>query len=183
LSSGKDTLSVKTVRRRKRVAKQTGRRFRRRVHVGAEDASLTGVAGVAVVAEFVEKLDVVGVFDRWIGPIKQRARGVSAGQLLVGLAQSQLLGGDALVALDRQRRDTAAAELSAVPGIPSTSASSPTAPASSASSAPSSPNSTTNGPRCAATSAWTSSAEPASPGPHPPDTPPLKEVTTTATTA
>ncbi len=57
-----------------------------------------------------------------IGSIKKRARGVSAGEILVGLAQSQLLGGDALVALDRQRQDVAAAELSAVPGIASTTA-------------------------------------------------------------
>jgi hypothetical protein len=47
---------------------------------------------------------------------------VSAGQLLVALAQSQLLGADALVALDRQRRDVVATELSAVPGLASTTA-------------------------------------------------------------
>lgn len=40
----------------------------------------------------------------------------------MGLAQSQLLGGDALVALDRQRADVAATELSAVPAIPATTA-------------------------------------------------------------
>jgi len=38
------------------------------------------------------------------------------------MAQSQLLGGEALVALDRQRRDVAAVELSAVPAIPATTA-------------------------------------------------------------
>ncbi len=36
----------------------------------------------------------------------------------MGLAQSQLLGGDALVALDRQRADVATTELSATPATP-----------------------------------------------------------------
>jgi hypothetical protein len=89
---------------------------------GAPDGSLTGSSGVAAVAELVERLGVVGVLDRHVGPIKVRDRGVSAGQLLVALAQSQLLGGDALVALDRQRADTAAGLLSAVPGVPATTA-------------------------------------------------------------
>ncbi len=107
-------MSVKRVRRRTRR--------RKRVSIGAPDPSLTATSGVAAVAEFVDKLDVVGTFDRGIGSIKQRARGLGAGELLVGMAQSQLLGGDALVALDRQRVDVAAAELSAVPGIASTTA-------------------------------------------------------------
>lgn len=112
--SGKDTLSVKRVRR--------CRRFRKQVQVGAPDASLTATSGVAAVAEFCDKLDVVATFDRSIGSIKKRARGLTGGQLLVGMAQSQLLGGDALVALDRQREDVAAVELSATPGIASTTA-------------------------------------------------------------
>jgi len=62
------------------------------------------------------------MFDRGVGSIKQRNRGASGGELLVALAQSQLLGGDALVTLDRQRQDIAARELSAVPGIASTTA-------------------------------------------------------------
>jgi hypothetical protein len=109
---------VKSVRGRDRGRKQV----RRRVRIGVPDPSLTATSGVVAVAEFVVKLGVVGIFDRAVGTIKQRARGVSAGELLVGLAQSQLLGGDALVALDRQRQDVAATELSAVPGIASTTA-------------------------------------------------------------
>ena len=97
-------------------------RSRKRVQVGAPDPSLTAVSGVAALGEFLDKLDVVGTFDRGIGSIKTRARGATAGELLVGLAQSQLLGGDALVALDRQRKDVAAVELSAVPVIPATTA-------------------------------------------------------------
>jgi hypothetical protein len=82
--SGKVTLSVKRVRRRGRV--------RKHVRIGAPDPSLTAPSGVAAIAEFVDKLDVVGRFDRGIGAIKKRDRGASAGELLVGLAQSQLLG-------------------------------------------------------------------------------------------
>ena len=107
-------MSVKRVRRRGRV--------RKRVRIGEPDSSLTAASGVAALAKFIDKLDVVRLFDRGIGSIKKRARGVTAGELLVGMAQSQLLDGDALVALDRQRGDTAAVELCAVPGIPATTA-------------------------------------------------------------
>lgn len=105
---------MKRVRRRGRV--------RKRVRIGAPDPSLTATSGVAAVGEFVDKLDVVARFDRGIGSIKKRDRGASAGELLVGLAQSQLLGANALVALDRQRADVAAVELSAVPVLASTTA-------------------------------------------------------------
>lgn len=105
---------MKRIRRRGRA--------RKRVRIGAPDPSLTATSGVAAVAEFVDKLDVVGRFDRGIGAIKKRDRGASAGELLVGLAQSQLLGTDALVGLDRQRADVAAGELSAVPVLASTTA-------------------------------------------------------------
>jgi hypothetical protein len=107
-------LSVKTIRGRGR-----GRKC---VQIGAPDPSLTAFSGVAAVGEFVDRLGVVSIFDRGIGSIKQRDRGVTAGELLVGMAQSQLLGGDALVSLDRQRADAAASVLSAVPPIPSTTA-------------------------------------------------------------
>ncbi|MBA2473040.1 MAG: IS1380 family transposase [Pseudonocardiales bacterium] len=98
------------------------RRAGKQVWVGAPDRSLTATSGVAALAEFVDRLRVVDTFDRGIGVIKKRARGVTAGELLVAMAQSQLLGGDALVALDRQREDVAATELSAVPGLASTTA-------------------------------------------------------------
>lgn len=109
---------MKSVRRGKSVRK----RGRQRVQIGAPDPSLTGASGVAAVAEFIEALDVVGRFDRGIGSVKKRERGATAGELLVGMAQSQLLGADALVGLDRQRTDAAASELSAVPVLASTTA-------------------------------------------------------------
>src|SRR3954454_11847782 len=65
-----------------------GRRGRRRVRIGAPDRSLTPVSGMVVVTELVERLDVIGRLDTAIGPIKQRRRGHSGGQLLVGMAAS-----------------------------------------------------------------------------------------------
>ena len=91
------------------------------MRIGAPDGSLTGSAGVAALAELIDRLGVVGLLDEHIGPIKARDRGVTGGQLLVAMAQSQLLGGDALVDLDRQRGD-AARLLSAVPSPASTTA-------------------------------------------------------------
>lgn len=113
---------MKRVRRGRSTRKQHRKHGRRRVRIGAPDPSLTATSGVAAVAEFVAKLDVVARFDRGIGPLKKRERGASAGELLVGMAQSQLLGADALVSLDRQRADVAAVELSAVPVLASTTA-------------------------------------------------------------
>ena len=107
-------MSVKRVRRRRRGPK--------RVRIGVADPSLTGLSGVAAVAEFAGKLDLVGTLDRGIGPIKWRDRGASGGQVLVAVAQSQLLGADGLVGLDRQRLDPAMTWLSAVPALPATTA-------------------------------------------------------------
>jgi hypothetical protein len=94
------------------------------VSFGRPDVSLTGSAGVAALAELVDRFGVVEVLDEHVGAIKQRDRGVTAGQLLVALAQCQLLGGHGLVALDHQRPDVAWQWLSAVPGVPSTTAAS-----------------------------------------------------------
>jgi hypothetical protein len=86
--------------------------------------SLTGSAGVTVLAGLVDRFRVVEVLDGHVGAIKQRDRGVTGGQLLVALAQCQLLGGHGLVAVDHQRPDAAWLWLSAVPGVPSTTAAS-----------------------------------------------------------
>lgn len=91
---------------------------------GASDRSLTGSAGVLVLAELVERLAVVPTLDAAVGPIKTRDRGVSGGQLLVALAQCQLLDGTFLAALDEQRQDVAAQLLSAVPAVPARTANS-----------------------------------------------------------
>jgi hypothetical protein len=93
-----------------------------RVRVGAPDPSLTGNAGMAVVSELLDKLDVIGLLDAAIGPIKQRNRGFGAGELLAGLASAQLAGEDFLVGLDRQRADAAGQALAPVAGLASTTA-------------------------------------------------------------
>jgi hypothetical protein len=93
------------------------------VRIGAPDASLTPVSGVVAVAELADRLGMVAALDEAVGGIKQRDRGLSAGGLLLALAQAQMLGGDLLVSLDRRRDDLVGEALSVVP----TPASTPTA--------------------------------------------------------
>jgi hypothetical protein len=74
------------------------------------------------VSELCERLDVTGWLDAAIGPIKQRRRGHTAGEVLVGIAAAQLAGEDFLVGLDRQRADRAGQQLAPVPGLAATTA-------------------------------------------------------------
>ena len=74
------------------------------------------------VAELMDRLGIIEALDTGIGPIKARARGVTGGELVAGLAQCQLLDGKFVAALDRHRADTAAQMLSAVPAVASTTA-------------------------------------------------------------
>jgi len=92
------------------------------VRVGAPDPSLTPVSGMAAVTELVDRLGMVGLLDAAIGPIKARDRGFTGGQLLVGMAATQLAGEDFLVGLDRQRADVAGQLLAPVSGLSSTTA-------------------------------------------------------------
>jgi len=101
----------------KRIAGVAGR-----VRIGAPDPSLTSASGVVAVAELAGRLGVVQALDEAVGPIKQRDRGLTAGQLLLAMAQTQMLGGDFLSSLDRRRADTAGELLSAVPTPASTTA-------------------------------------------------------------
>src|SRR3954454_3961286 len=77
---------------------------------------------MVAVTELVERLDVIGRLDAAIGPIKQRRRGHTGGQLLVGIAAVQLAGEGFLVGLDRQRTDLAGQQLAPVPGLAATTA-------------------------------------------------------------
>jgi hypothetical protein len=97
-------------------------RLRRRVRVGAPDPWLTPVSGMAAVTELVSQLGMIKLLDAAIGAIKTRDRGLSDGQLLVGMATAQLAGEDFLVGLDRQRADAAGQVLAPVPGLSSTTA-------------------------------------------------------------
>ncbi len=92
------------------------------MRIGAPDRSLTPVAGMVAVTELVERLDVIGRLDAAIGPIKQRRRGHTAAELLVGIAAAQLAGEDFLVGLDRQRADGAGQHLVPVPDLAATTA-------------------------------------------------------------
>ena len=91
-------------------------RLRQRVRVGAPDPSLTQYSGMAAVTELVDRLAMIKLLDVAIGPIKERDRGFSGGELLVGMAYAQLVGEDFLVGLDRYRADVAGQVLAAVPG-------------------------------------------------------------------
>ncbi|MFZ5852408.1 MAG: IS1380 family transposase [Actinomycetota bacterium] len=82
-----------------------GGRGRRRVRLGAPDASLTGFAGLVVLDELVGRLGVVAALDAGVGRIKTRRRGLTGGQLLVGVASAQLTGAAWLSGLDRLRAD------------------------------------------------------------------------------
>ena len=99
-----------------------GRVRRARVQVGAPDESLTRFSGLIAVTELVERLDVIGRLDAAIGSLKQRRRGHTAGEVLVGIAAAQLAGEDFLVGLDRQRADCVGQELAPVPGLAATTA-------------------------------------------------------------
>ncbi len=85
---------------RLRRGKRRAKHLRPVVRIGKPDASLTGLAGLAAVEELVAALGVVAELDRAVGPIKERARGATGGQLLVGLATAQLCGQDCLAGLD-----------------------------------------------------------------------------------
>jgi hypothetical protein len=98
------------------------RRLRRLVRIGAPDPSLTRYSGMVAVTELVDRLNMIKLLDAAIGPIKERDRGFTGAQLLVGMACAQLAGEEFLVGLDRFRADAAGQVLSAVPGLCSTTA-------------------------------------------------------------
>ena len=98
------------------------RRVQRRVRIGAPDPNLTPVSGMVAVTELVDRLGVIERLDARIGPIKVRRRGLSGGQLLVGMAGAQLAGEEFLVGLDRQCADAAGQLLAPVAGLSSTTA-------------------------------------------------------------
>lgn len=87
---------------------------RARVVVRADDRSLTANAGAVCVAEAVRALGLIESIDAFVGPIKQRDRGLTAGEFVVSLAECLLAGGDYLSDLDGFRADRAAGALRAV---------------------------------------------------------------------
>ncbi|MDT7714443.1 MAG: hypothetical protein QOH09_435 [Pseudonocardiales bacterium] len=55
--------------------------------VGAVDSTLTGVLGMVAVTELVDCLNMIKLLAAAIGPIKDRDRVHTGGELLVGMAQ------------------------------------------------------------------------------------------------
>jgi hypothetical protein len=96
-----------------------------RLAVVADDPSLTPHAGLAVVGDLARHLGLVSLIDGELAsecrarPVKTRCRGVSAGGLLVSLAECQLVGGAFFGHLEDLRADTAGAALRAVGDVPS----------------------------------------------------------------
>ncbi|WP_125614405.1 IS1380 family transposase [Specibacter cremeus] len=114
--------SLRGTRRGTKQDKRKARVRARRVRLGAPDARLTPAAGVEAIREVDRVLGVAAALDAGIGPVKERDRGLSGGQLVLAVASAQLAGQDFLVGLDRRRADTAGQELEPVPTPASTTA-------------------------------------------------------------
>jgi len=96
-----------------------------RLVIRADDPSLTPFAGLAVSGELARSLRLVELIDAEIAaegrvaPFKRRRRGVTPGELIVSLAESQLVGGDCFDDIEVLRADRAGAGLRAVADVPS----------------------------------------------------------------
>jgi hypothetical protein len=96
-----------------------GHRVRRvgRIVFRADDERLTPFAGLAVIGAVTRTLGLVGLIDgelareRRAAPVKVRARGVSGGELMLALAESQLVGGECFDDIEELRADRAGARL------------------------------------------------------------------------
>ena len=97
------------------------RRSRPRVTLGESDPNLTPRAGLRLVGELDRVLGLTPTLDAAIGEMRVRRRGLSAGALVVSMAETMLAGGDFMVDLDFQRRDDAGRSLRAVPDVPASS--------------------------------------------------------------
>jgi len=93
--------------------------------IGANDPSLVRYAGLAVSGELARRVRLVELIDaellveRRARPVKVRRRGLSPGQLLVAIAESQLVGGEFFADLEEVRADQAGAGLRTVGRTPS----------------------------------------------------------------
>ena len=88
------------------------------VTLGPPDPNLTPRAGLHLVSEVDRVLGVAAALDAHIGPVKKRRRGLSAGEMVLSVAETVLGGGDFMCDLGNQRADTAGAPLRAVPDVP-----------------------------------------------------------------
>ena len=97
-------------------------RTRGKIKIGAADPSLTAAGGMLAVTELCGRLGLIEALDEAMGPVKQRARGFTGGQVLAGMAAAQLAGEDFLVGLDRVRADAAGQQVTLVPGLATSTA-------------------------------------------------------------
>ena len=93
-----------------------------KIKIGAADPSLTAAGGMLAVTELCGKLGLIEALDEAMGPVKQRKRGFTGGQVLAGMAAAQLAGEDFLVGLDRVRADQAGQQVTPVPGLATSTA-------------------------------------------------------------
>jgi hypothetical protein len=95
-----------------------------RICFRADDEALTPFAGLAVVGALARRLGLVGVIDgelaaeRRAAPVKQRRRGASGGELVVAIAESQLVGGECFDDIEQLRADRAGGRLRATRRVP-----------------------------------------------------------------
>jgi hypothetical protein len=97
--------------------------------VGESDPSLCRYAGLVVTGELARRLRLVELIDaelaveRRARPVKVRRRGLSPGQLVVGLCECQLVGGEFFSDVAQVRDDEAGAGLRAAVGANGSAAS------------------------------------------------------------
>ncbi len=90
---------------------------RPKVEFRCDQENLTPAAGLCATKELDRVLGIVEVISDQVGSLYRsgaRFRPYSAGEVVMGLIESQLAGGDFLCDIDHRRSDTAGAELRAV---------------------------------------------------------------------
>ena len=96
-----------------------------RIEIRADDEALTPYAGLAITGQLVPALRLVALLDaelsqvRRAAPVKLRERGLSAGELVVSLAECQLVGGQCFADVEQLRADLAGGPLRGVAQAPS----------------------------------------------------------------
>jgi hypothetical protein len=95
-----------------------------RIVFRADDEALTPFAGLVCVGELARRTGLVELIDAELAserravPVKRRRRGASGSELVVALAESQLVGGECFDDIEELRADRAGADLRAVARVP-----------------------------------------------------------------
>ncbi|MBA3747208.1 MAG: transposase, partial [Solirubrobacterales bacterium] len=96
-----------------------------RLAIRADDPNLTPYAGLVIVGELARRTRLVELIDAELGvvrmarAVKRRRRGLSAGALVVSLAECQIAGAECFDDIENIRADRAGAPLRAVADTPS----------------------------------------------------------------